>query len=462
MTGADSGIYVFWFHPSLHAYEQGIDGEVEELNLAPGDVVGQFSFVQKSPFPFMSYITDYRVKINRGDIFPYLAGDQFSPFGYSMYYDSPDSLPVQPAASEGNGRFCGGEPCGDLWAENQINWLNLDGADMWFGLDWADSTPSAPQIKATILPNAKDYNLWGERVGEVYFWNRSMYYLIFRYRFLTPFTIDSQVEPGWRRPLEMVTRPDSFLIKCHGVISSQYIVGTDTLYFQIPPGKVDSVEVFTFHDNRLEDTSLILRFIDDMVAPLTAEVSFEKKTLMSYDFNLIISNCGPEAMELILGYDNNQLECLDAVPSVGGYETAVVPFRLTATESDSLELLITIQDKGQFHYPLLVSAVYPPRDPTDVEEEGDSPGIPDIRIRTYPNPCHGRMVISLPRSVQHSTIELFNVIGQKIKEWSSVGGRDVTWDGRIEGGARLPAGIYFVRVTDSRGAVQSKKIILLR
>jgi len=93
MTGADSAVIVFWFHPEVHAYEQGIDGEFEESILSAGDVPGQYSMAQKAAFPFMSFIETYLIKIYGGDIVPSLPGDQFSPFGYSIYRNGDNGLP---------------------------------------------------------------------------------------------------------------------------------------------------------------------------------------------------------------------------------------------------------------------------------------------------------------------------------------------------------------------------------
>lgn len=466
MSGADSAVYVFWFHPGVYAYEQGIDGEIDELNLAPGDAVGEYAVVQKASFPFMSYIIDYSVKIHQGDIFPELPGDQFSRFDYSVYHDGIDSLPMQPADFRSQNSLCGGIPCGEQWAENRIDRCNLDGTDKWFALEWADSTPAAPQIKCAIVPNAEQRNKFGLKSGEYYSWSGIMYFPMFRYRFLTPFPIDTTVAMGWRRSEVTDNRPDSFLIRCYetiyGTLLSSYNVGIDTLCMQLPVRNADSVEVSAYYGDHPDDSSLAIRFNVEALPSIAADIEFNKCFSAPYTFNLVIRNTSPSLMEVTIGYDDHLLGGGTRELSIDGYGDSVVPFEAYLTESDSVELLITIHHKDGLGYPFLAKAMFPPQQPTDIERDDDIIVRGGLELKAHPNPCKNRVVIYSPTLVRDAKIEIYNVIGQKVSEWQLFPGHEIVWDGRDMFGQKVPSGVYLVRMIADGGNVFSRKLMLLQ
>ncbi len=466
MTGPDSAVYVYWFHPDLYLYEQGIDGEVDELNLAPGDVPGEYSIAQKAHFPFMSFITDFYIEMNPGDDFPSLPGDQFSLFGYSAYVTGSDSMPFQPAVISDTNRLCGGIPCGDEWAKNRIDLLNLDGSDMWFGMEWMDSTTSAPQIKCAILPDAERYNKLGIKSGDFYSWNDLNYFAIFRYRFLTTIPADSSMVMGWRHDLIGENRPDSFLVRCFDIdyhdILAQYVVLADTLCLRLPHDQADSVEIIAFRGETLEDSSLVLTYDRTAKIPMLADIEFERSFPGSNSFDLIVINTGPAALDLTLGYDKGTIGGESQNVSLEAYATSSVPFEVNASEGDSLEMLIVIQDSDRRHYPFLARAPYPPQIPTDEANAVDS--MPqDLAIITIrPNPCYQRAVISSKGMMRPAVVEIFNIIGQRVAEKILQPGQELVWEGRDLAGQNLPSGIYLARISPDGKATTAKKFILLR
>jgi len=465
MTGDESVRYIVWFHSEVHAYEQGRDGQGDELNLAPGDEPGRYSVVQKSEFPFLSYITLFRAKINPADIFPDLPGDQFSPFGYSVYLNGDDSLPLQPAVRRGDNCLCGGLPCGEQWVDNYADWANLGGNDLWFGLDWADSTPAAPQIKCIFLPQVEAYNYLGIGIAEYYSWQNISYCPVFRYQFLRPFPGDTVVPSGWRRSLEYDRQPDSFLIRCYDIacdsLIARFNVGTDTLIARLPDNAIDSVEICAYYENCHEDSCLVLVYDRQLTSPIRAEVDFEKES-PSGSFDLIVNNTGISTLNLTLSHNGSVLENLPEKINLEGNQTAVIPVQTPLSESDSLDLMIIIRDQDGCYYPYLVKTTYPPPSPLDVEDEGINVSPVRAGFDLYPNPVHDIMTIRPEKHMAVDQIEIFNVIGQKVFEKRMSQGHEIIWEGCDLSGQRLPAGIYFVRIRDNKTVVGTRQVILVR
>jgi hypothetical protein len=84
----------------------------------------------------------------------------------------------------------------------------------------------------------------------------------------------------------------------------------------------------------------------------------------------------------------------------------------------------------------------------------------------YPNPFNPKTKIefTVPR-VSDVTIEIYNVMGQKIKtlvnERMQPGLRSVTWDGTDDKGVAVATGVYLYRMT-AGDFVESKKMVLLK
>jgi len=85
--------------------------------------------------------------------------------------------------------------------------------------------------------------------------------------------------------------------------------------------------------------------------------------------------------------------------------------------------------------------------------------------RVYPNPMFSSATIEWP-GVPLSHVAIYNVQGQRVREWGSPMARDVTggpaqirWDGTDENRRRLPSGIYFLRIGT---AARQVPVVLLR
>lgn len=463
LTGSDSSLHVFWYHPRLHAYEQGVDRGAPESNLVPTDIPGQYTIAQKSSFSYMSFITRYRIKVNPEDVHPGLPGDQFSPFGYSVYFSDDDSLPLQPAALTGSNRLCGGVFCDSQWVDNTVGLLNIEGGEMWFGMDWADSTPAAPQIKCSVLDEPELRNLAGIMNGGAYAWIDIMYSPIYRNRFLSPFGVDTTVPYGWRRPIISDMRPDSFRICCYrpggGDRLSQYTCGVDSLYLRLPFTDIDSIEIFACHDDRLEGSSLVLIFDRDRAMPIKAAAEYRQDG-SPFEFDLIVDNLGREDLELTLGFDRARMEGPDRRIRLDGLGTVAIPFRGVISPSDSMEAMIVFRDRSGRYQPYLAAVPYPPPAHTDVDDRGQDQ-LP-VSIGAYPNPCREKLIISIELPTRGVEVEIYNVTGQLVARMNAPAGGDIVWEARDSRGERSPAGIYFVRVQGLKGGAVTRKIVLLR
>jgi hypothetical protein len=81
----------------------------------------------------------------------------------------------------------------------------------------------------------------------------------------------------------------------------------------------------------------------------------------------------------------------------------------------------------------------------------DGPGRPGVRVRADANPGRGAIALTLEADdagVQR--LEILDVSGRRVRlveaGWREPGRRQVRWDGRDDAGARVPAGVYLVRL----------------
>jgi hypothetical protein len=467
MTGQDSALYICWFHPQLHCYEQGIDTDKPEEMIHPSEEPGHYCMIQRGLFPAFSCINGFSAKIYQGDEFPDLPGDKFSPFGYAAYFEGGDSLPNQPAIAAGRNRLCEGVPCGDEWVFNPIGLPDPAGENIWFGFEWDYETPTAPAIMGLVLSHAYSFNKIGIQSGEFYQWQNMQYAVIFRNSFLSLLEADTSVSEGWRRSLKPETRPDGFQIKCyHGSLeggSSPYICGVDTLIFQAPDGMVDSAAIFALYEGIPDDSAIILRFDGNLVTPIIVGLDYleHDKILNQYVYDLKIANLHQNSLELILGFDSNWVEGSDRRITIVGESMESVRLAVYDGTSGERRIPLVIQDRLHRYYPYLVMIEYPPQGPTGIDDQQEDMPLPSDYLIAYPNPKTGEGNVHLKSEIKLVLIEVFNIVGQKVYENSSDYSGEIIWDGCGRAGAKLPAGIYFARIRDLKGTVLTKKLIIL-
>jgi hypothetical protein len=461
-TGPDSGQYLFWFHPDLYAYEQGIPETGGELNLAPGEVAGVYIVAQRADFPFMTYLTDFSVRIYPDDLFPGLPGDQFSSFNYAVFRHGNDSLPLMPPLRSGQNSLCGGIPCAEQWATNPISLLNIAGEDLWLGFQWAETTPSAPQIRCRILSGAGAFNRFGSMTGNIYSWNILEYAPQFRMRYSGVMPSELSSRYGQRRPTVTSMPPDNFLINCFASDSAraQYFCGADTLIFRLP-GKYDSISITSIYDDSPDSSSLVVAFDEEKILPVAASIDFPGRAVARNAFDLLLTNDRVDPIDLILGCDTTTIRGSGRKVTIDGFQTVAVSFAITVPDGDSVSSFITIQDDEGKYYPLLTPVVYPLDQQTPVEDAEPMPVRPQHGFDIFPNPSLGKIQFRIYDRAGGARLEIFNIAGQKVTEVTTAAGITAVWDGRDRQERPLPSGIYFVRMKDS-DATTCRKIVLLR
>jgi len=92
----------------------------------------------------------------------------------------------------------------------------------------------------------------------------------------------------------------------------------------------------------------------------------------------------------------------------------------------------------------------------------DDPGIPavnNLQITAYPMPFSSTITIS-PKSDQAGRIDLsvYNLKGQLVRNFSTLPGQDVIWDGTNASGASCANGVYFIRMEQNHLSKSSRII----
>jgi len=467
MAAGDTALYVYWYHPSVNAYERGFDGEVSEKDLSPGGDCGPYAMAQKVTFPHMVYISSFSIKMCLTDNFPSLPGDQFSPFAYGLYAEGPDGMPEADPVVYGRNALCGGIPCGNQWVENRIAKFYPDERDMWFAMEWADSTPAAPEVKCAVIDGAETFNSLGIWEENDFSWQMTFYCLMFRYRFNTIFAVDTVVEAGWLRPVNDTLVPDSFIVRCCRPDTAggeaQYSIGTDSLLFDIGDRLCDSVIIYSVYDGLVEDSGLVLRFDKNRQTPLTVAVEPDSRGSPADSFRLLIGNDRAEPLHLVLGYDNSLLTAERDSLTIGEYVTTGVDFEINGMENDSMDILVFLQDSAARFYPALAKGSYPFDIPTAIDDDEGGAGSESRPVfRLYPNPGREQVVFRFRSDRKTERLEIFNLLGQKVISWPVTANREIVWRGRDRQGRRLPAGVYFARLIDAGKSVYTRKVMLLR
>ena len=89
---------------------------------------------------------------------------------------------------------------------------------------------------------------------------------------------------------------------------------------------------------------------------------------------------------------------------------------------------------------------------TALGAQRDLPELPGAEMSNYPNPFRDAtsFIVELDKPGAYR-MDVFNALGQKVRTLiqgdAATGERRVHWDGRDSGGAQVPAGVYFVRLT---------------
>jgi hypothetical protein len=109
--------------------------------------------------------------------------------------------------------------------------------------------------------------------------------------------------------------------------------------------------------------------------------------------------------------------------------------------------------------------VYVTYDPNTPVAVGDRP-TGAFRLTAQPNPTSGRVEVtfSLPNAEPHARLAVYDLIGRRVRNLSqrplAAGEHRINWDGRNDNGARVRAGVFFVRLEGVRGPKTTKLLVL--
>ncbi len=466
MTGKDSAVYVYWFHPETQVWELGIDDDSGAFDIFPAFERGLYSMAQRISLPNLSYVTAFSERLYLSDHYPECPGSQFSPFGFSIYPESSDSLPGGPPIVTGRDSLLPENGAGDGWIRHPVGMPNLTGDNLWFSHEWNFYTPTAPEIKALRLPGAAAFNKIGTGPEGNRQWNGLGYALVFRYRFLTLIAPDASLNDGWRKA-GTGTGPEGFLITRYSSSGDKEIEEwcsqADTLLKRLPDGSTDSVSIGTGCDSPTGENALTLAFDSARVLPITVEIDcggFDSSSGVCECF-LNVTSRSLETMDLVVGYDRRHIRIPSKRITVPPSGTAMVSVTVSEPAEGSWRHAILFEDAGRHQYPYLVIVECLPSGHTAVEVPPENQTA-ETALSVSPNPVTSAGMIRLKTATSQGRVEIYNILGQKIVGLPVNPDGETVWDERDENGRLLPSGVYFVRLVGGRSRPVTARVIILR
>lgn len=466
MTGNDSAVYVYWFHPEVQVWEMGLEGDSGTYDIFPTSTPGVYSMAQRVSLPRWSLVTLFSERLYVGDHYPNWPGTQYSPFGFSVYAEGDDSLPQEMPLVAGRDSLLPAGAAGGGWVHHPITVPNLTGRTFWFSHDWDPLTPSAPEIKAVRPQGAAGGNRIGIGAGENRIWNSIAYTLVYRYRFLTLFAPDSEAVGDWQK-IDGGLRPQGFTITRYESTKDDSIEiwnqSPDTLLRLLPNGPGDSIAIRTGCGEAAEEEALTLIYDSERTLPITAAIacgSCDSIANLCLCQLQVVSHAS-EPTTVRLGLD----QCRMAAPvnriTIPPLESVTVPITITRPADESRPDIIILDEDSRHRYPYLVIVDYAWTGPSAVNDPVGFPG-PHRLFSVTPNPITPGNQARFRARAAFGPVEIFNILGQRVQRISITPGKDASWDGRDSDGRLLPAGVYFARMADGRNQSSTVKIILVR
>jgi hypothetical protein len=468
MTGPDSAVYLYWYHSGINAYEQGIDGTDVEWPFIAGDQAVGYHIAQNLPFPYLSALTDFNLKIHNGDLYPQFPGDQYSPFVYSIYDGSGDSMPGGPPLVCGTALLCGGEGCSQEWVVNSFWSPNPAGENRWFVLSWNRTTPTAPQIYSVFAAQGQPPALIGSGYTiDSCLWQSSNYAPLFRARFLSPFPCDTSPVGVWRRTLPNQPSPDSFLIIRYdgSGATDASVIAADTLIYRICKRNIDSARIVALTGSDVIDSGEVVRF--DRGRTLPVSVHFETESgdyeYQSQDGIMTVENASGLSCSICLAYDQRYTKpAIDQfdLPAAGRTEIPIHFSRPMLADSIPSPIVL-IERSGRF-YPVLIWHAMESHQQTAADDLNGERKPPKAALTVLPNPSFGSVKFRIASIARRCTIEIFNILGQKVANIQGSAEKEIIWNGIGPDGRALAGGVYLARLADGIGSPVVTKIILCR
>lgn len=98
-------------------------------------------------------------------------------------------------------------------------------------------------------------------------------------------------------------------------------------------------------------------------------------------------------------------------------------------------------------------------------DAGRPSGAPGLSVRAQPNPCRGRVLLSVVADgADEPDLRVLDMLGRTVRRLPAARGGSgtwrVEWDGRTDAGTRAPAGVYLVRL-GAGARVRQTRVTLL-
>lgn len=289
-------------------------------------------------------------------------------------------------------------------------------------------------------------------------------------------TIDSTFRaPAWQTLFVDSSADNSFIpqfVKGHITVAelppNSDSIWVDTL--TAPPGATVSVKIYGFNQESLSGINLALNYSSSNL--IYNSVHFEN-TRGAQAFSRII-NSNPQDRQLLISLAYDVATPLEA----GSGPLATIEFNIASGAPDEKATIDSASYLGiqRLEYIPLVGESFGPyfragyvdikaSSPVDDRER---PKIPtDFALaQNYPNPFNPTTVIrfDLPKA-ENVTLELFNILGQKIRTLIdrrlSAGTYNISFDGRGDDKKPLASGIYLYRLEAGQFS-QSRTMMLLK
>jgi flagellar hook assembly protein FlgD len=89
-------------------------------------------------------------------------------------------------------------------------------------------------------------------------------------------------------------------------------------------------------------------------------------------------------------------------------------------------------------------------------------GVPQIAARIEPGRMQATFEWHAPLIAGTRTIELYDLSGRRLRRIPLGEGEDgeLVWDGKDDGGHRMPAGLYFARLTSGSLRAQARVVLI--
>jgi hypothetical protein len=466
MTGSDSAVYVYWFHPGTQVWEMGFEEDAGTYDVFPSSTPGLYSIAQRAALPRWSLVAMFSERLYLGDHHPNWPGTQFSPFGFSVYAEGSDSLPKGAPLAAGRDSLLPTNTAGDGWVDHAVAVPNLTGEAFWFSHDWDPQTPSAPELKAVQSPDAARFNQLGTGSGETRVWHGIGYAAVFRYRFLTLIPPDSEATAGLRS-VNSDSLPAGFTVtrysSSEGDAVQEWCRTSDTLLWRLPVDPGDSIGIRTGCGDDVEGEGLTLTYDLHRVMPITVAVDCDNcDTVSSFCIcYLHVTSNAPDTLQLSLGLDRARMEApfgQFVLPPMG---SVTIPIAITKSDQESRQEMIVIEDGSRYRYPYLVIVDYVWTGPSAVDDPGGKSEL-GMPFSVLPNPIPPGTSARFRTNVSSGRVDIYNLLGQRVAEISIKPGQDTGWNGRDMDGRAMPSGVYFARVAGDRDRSAVRKFVLLR